>query len=331
MNHKDVNKLSVVLVAIAALAAPQTLQAQQVCQDALPGQVYQQIPQQAYQQVPQQTFQQIPQQVYQQVSHPTSAVASQNVDPKNKVSAILKSFESGDMSAIESFVSAENFKQHGVMLADGKQGLKTFVSSLTRPGTTVEIKRIFQDGDYVVAHSEYNIDGPKVVFDVFRFENGKVVEHWINPQAAAPANPSGHTLIDGQTEVVDLEKTEANKAMVGKFFDEVLLKGDFSNTPSYFDGNNYLQHNPLIADGLSNLFAFVEKLVESGTPIKVNKIHKVLGQGNFVLVLSDGAIGTQSVSFFDLFRVENGKIAEHWDTIEPKANAKDWKHTNGKF
>ena len=50
-----------------------------------------------------------------------------------------------------------------------------------------------------------------------------------------------------------------------------------------------------------------------------------------VLVLSEGAFGGKPTSFYDLFRVENGKIAEHWDTIEPISDKKDWKNTNGKF
>ena len=60
-------------------------------------------------------------------------------------------------------------------------------------------------------------------------------------------------------------------------------------------------------------------------------IHKVLGEGNFVLTVSEGQIGGVHSSFYDLFRVENGKIAEHWDTIEPIASKETWKNQNGKF
>src|ERR1700730_3132160 len=72
-----------------------------------------------------------------------------------------------------------------------------------------------QDGDFVVVHTDYNFFGPKVGFDIFRFEDGKIVEHWDNLQATgAKPSPSGHTMIDGPTRVSDLDKTEANKTLM---------------------------------------------------------------------------------------------------------------------
>jgi predicted SnoaL-like aldol condensation-catalyzing enzyme len=65
--------------------------------------------------------------------------------------------------------------------------------------------------------------------------------------------------------------------------------------------------------------------------VQFDTIHKVLGEGNFVLLVSEGTfMGTHS-SFYDLFRVENGRIAEHWDVIEPIPAKENWKNNNGKF
>ena len=61
------------------------------------------------------------------------------------------------------------------------------------------------------------------------------------------------------------------------------------------------------------------------------RIHKVLGEGNFVLVVSEGSFAGKEVAFYDLFRVESGKIAEHWDIIESLLPATEWKNQNGKF
>ena len=47
--------------------------------------------------------------------------------------------------------------------------------------------------------------------------------------------------------------------------------------------------------------------------MKYDKVHKILGEGNFVLVASEGTFGGKHTAFYDLFRVANGKIAEHWD------------------
>ncbi len=48
-----------------------------------------------------------------------------------------------------------------------------------------------------------------------------------------------------------------------------------------------------------------------------NTIHKVIGEGNFVLIVSEGSWNNTSNAFYDLFRMENGKAVEHWDVIQP--------------
>ena len=60
-------------------------------------------------------------------------------------------------------------------------------------------------------------------------------------------------------------------------------------------------------------------------------LASLLGEGNFVLVVSEGSFGRVATSFFDLFRIENGKIAEHWDTVEAVPERSAWKNDNGKF
>ena len=201
------------------------------------------------------------------------------------------------------------------------------------PGSAkVETVRVFEDGDYVFAHTAYDFFGPKIGFDIFRFENGKIVEHWDNLQEAPPAaNASGNTMIDGPTIAIDLDRTAANKALVAQFVDDILVNGKFDKLAGYFDGDAYIQHNPQIANGLSGLGAALEVLAKAGIAMKYDTVHKVLGKGNFVLVVSEGSFGGRPTSFYDLFRVANGKIAEHWDTIETIPPEGDWKNQNGKF
>ena len=97
------------------------------------------------------------------------------------------------------------------------------------------------------------------------------------------------------------------------------------------DGDRYVQHNPHIGDNLSGLAAALEAMAAKGITMKYDRIHEVLGEGNFVLVVSEGSFAGAATSFYDLFRVENGKIAEHWDTIEAIPDRSAWKNDNGKF
>jgi predicted SnoaL-like aldol condensation-catalyzing enzyme len=59
----------------------------------------------------------------------------------------------------------------------------------------VDTVRVFEDGNFVFAHSDYEFFGPKVGFDIFRFEGGKIVEHWDNLQPTAGPNPASSTLL----------------------------------------------------------------------------------------------------------------------------------------
>lgn len=109
--------------------------------------------------------------------------------------------------------------------------------------------------------------------------------------------------------------------------DDILVNGTMEKLAAYFNGDNYIQHNPNIPDLLSGLGATLETLGKQGIYLKCDKIHRVLGEGNFALVVSEGHFGKDHNAFYDLFRVENGKIAEHRDVIVKE----NWKNNNGKF
>ncbi len=250
---------------------------------------------------------------------------------KSQVSALLKSIETGDVTPV-SYINPNKYIQHNLAVGDGLDGFAAVLQQLPKGSAKVNTVRVFQDGDYVFAHTEYNFFGPKIGFDIFRFENGKIVEHWDNLQEKPQQlNPSGHSMIDGPTVVTDLDKTVENKKLVQSFVDDILVNGRMDKLASYFDGDNYIQHNPQIGDKLSGLGTALQAMAKQGITMKYDRIHKVLGEGNFVLVASEGTFAGQHTSFFDLFRVENGKIAEHWDTIETIPAKAEWKNSNGKF
>ena len=61
------------------------------------------------------------------------------------------------------------------------------------------------------------------------------------------------------------------------------------------------------------------------------KCHRILAEGNFVLSVCEGHVNQTPSSFFDLYRLENGMIVEHWDTTESIPPRSEWKNNNGKF
>ncbi len=250
---------------------------------------------------------------------------------KSKVTALLKSIETGDAAPVAN-VNPNKYIQHNLAVGEGLDGFGAVLQALPKGSAKVNTVRAFADGDFVFTHTEYNFFGPKIGFDIFRFEDGKIVEHWDNLQETPKqANPSGHTMIDGATAVTDLDKTAANKTLVRNFVEDILVNGKLDKLASYYDGDNYVQHNPQIADGLSGLGAALQAMAKQGITMKYDRVHKVLGEGNFVLVVSEGNFAGQHSSFYDLFRVQNGKIAEHWDTIETIPAKAQWKNGNGKY
>jgi len=249
---------------------------------------------------------------------------------KPQVTELLKSIETGDAKPV-GYINPAKYIQHNLAVGDGLAGFGAVLQALPKGSAKVNTVRVLQDGNFVVAHTDYNFFGPKIGFDIFRFEDGKVVEHWDNLQEKAAPNPSGHTMLDGTTAVTDLDKTEANKALVRSFVDDILVNGKLEKLAGYYDDDNYVQHNPQIGDGLSGLGKALGDMAKAGITMKYSTIHKVLGEGNFVLVVSEGVFAGKPTSFYDLFRVQSGKIAEHWDTMETIPARAEWKNANGKF
>ncbi|WP_429817551.1 nuclear transport factor 2 family protein [Ensifer sp. B1-9] len=262
----------------------------------------------------------------------TSTHATENSMTKQEkqVVDLIKAIETGAAEPV-GVINPEKYIQHNLGAADGLKGFGDLLAALPKGSAKANTVRVFQDGDFVFAHTDYDFFGPKVGFDIFRFEDGKIVEHWDNLQETAGPNPSGRTMVDGPSEARDLDKTEENKTLVASFVDDILVNGRMQKLTDYFDGDSYVQHNPQIADGLSGLGAALKAMADAGITMKYDRVHRVLGKGDFVLTVSEGTFAGKLTSFYDLFRVQNGKIAEHWDTIETIPAKAEWKNQNGKF
>lgn len=249
---------------------------------------------------------------------------------KEKAIAVLNSLQSRNKTVALEHISGEKYTQHNLGAPDGRKG---FLSLFEIPGVQfkVNVVRAFEDDDYVLTHTEYDFFGPKVGFDIFRFEDGKIVEHWDNLQEIANRTVSGRTQTDGPTNVKDLDSTEKNKKLVKGFVNDVLLGRNPDKIADYISTQTYYQHNPHVADGLDGLGAALKELANAGMPMTYAKTYLILGAGNFVLAQSEGIFMKKNVAFYDLFRVQNGKIMEHWDTIEEIPPKEKWKNDNGKF
>ncbi|MFB9842434.1 nuclear transport factor 2 family protein [Mucilaginibacter ginsenosidivorans] len=225
--------------------------------------------------------------------------------------------QQGDVESAAALVT-ENYIQHTPAVPDGRAGLKVLVSKISNkeiPSPEIKNVRAFEDGNYVVLHHDVNWPGRKSMFEIFRFENGLAAEHWSGIMDHPTQTVNGHTMLDGTTAVTDRELTEENKALASNFVKTVLVQGEFDKLLNFYD-ENLIQHNPLIDNTAAGLIRGIGEMQKQGITIQFEKIFKVFGEGNFVLVCSEGKFMGKPTAFFDLFRFKNGKIVEHWDVIQ---------------
>ena len=253
---------------------------------------------------------------------------------KRQIHDLLKGIETGDPQAV-AVVDEGRYIQHNPHNREGSEGLAELFARLATTSPRVEIVRVFADRDFVFAHTEYDFDDVVIGFEVFRFEDGFAVEHWDNlqPKASGP-NRSGHTMNDGPTEPTDVHATEANRELVRSFVDEVMIGGELGKLDDYIATEVYVEHSPDLSDDLTGLRSALTPDAatdDGGRSLDYQRLHRVLAEGDFVLSVTEGYRSGTHSSFYDLFRVEGGKVVEHWGTTDEVPPRSEWKNDNGKF
>ena len=237
----------------------------------------------------------------------------------------LEGIRDGNAREAVTKYTGERYTQHSTGVRDGIEGFVEFFEPFIErnPFRDIQIVRGLEDGQHVFIHAYQNINKGEaqwVTTDFFDTdENDKILEHWDVIAPFLERTPSGHTSTDGPTEVTDLDKTEENKTLVRNLIQDGLMKGgNPSNLSKYISSEKYIQHNKDVPDGLTHF----QKLASiSNPPLTYQEIVLMVGQGNFVATLckanwNDGKID-QDYAQVDIFRIENGKVVEHWDNVEP--------------
>ncbi|MEM9072950.1 MAG: nuclear transport factor 2 family protein [Myxococcota bacterium] len=232
--------------------------------------------------------------------------------------------------ALEKYLG-DRYTQHSTGVADGKEGFLTFfLPFLDRnPVRDIRVVRSLVDGPHVFVHVHQNLNDGQyfyVTADIFDTdENDKIVEHWDTIQEEVRETKSGRSMVDGPTEIEDLDKTEANRTLLTAFMNDVLIGGQMERVGEFI-AEDYRQHSPTAADGLVGL----QELVASFDEFRYVKAHKILVQGNFAATLSHAVVNGDDWCIIDIFRMKDGKIVEHWD-VQEKILPKDQWNNSGKF
>jgi predicted SnoaL-like aldol condensation-catalyzing enzyme len=115
----------------------------------------------------------------------------------------------------------------------------------------------------------------------------------------------------------DAKQMEENKKIIAAFYDAALNQKDFDAASKYL-GNRYTQHNPTAADGPEGLKAFIAFLKDK-FPNNRSEIKRIFADGDYVIVHVHAVRepGTRGNAIIDIFKLENGKVVEHWDVVQP--------------
>lgn len=258
---------------------------------------------------------------------------------KYVVARVLKGvFEQGDTDVVDRYVRAD-YIQHNPLAPDGAETLKNLGKALHQqfPDAEYDIKRVISEGDLVLVHSNVVMTPGtrgQAVFDIFRFQGGKIAEHWDVGQNVPEGSANGNDMFSTEswprTEQPGAQwLTAYNKKLVTEAFDQLLVRKDLTAVDRYW-GSEYHQHNPNIADGVAGVKAGLGGYFEAFPQLKVTP-KRVIAEGDLVAVHSHyvNAPGERGQAIVDLFRVRGGKIVEHWDVLQdvPATSAND----NGMF
>ncbi len=230
--------------------------------------------------------------------------------------ALDELFNDRDPAAVDRWL-APSYRQHSPGVPDGPETVRTFVQGLASDFRYERLRVLAQD-DLVAVHGVYRGWGPEpmVVFDIFRVTDGRLTEHWDALQTMVAKPVGGRTQIDGPIGPDRSADTAASRAVVEGFAREVLIGADYTRLEHYLHPD-YHQHNPEIADGIAGFAAAAQRWAAEGKHLEYRTVQRVIADGDFVLTQSEGDLAGP-VSYFDLFRVAEGRIVEHWDVIDSR-------------
>lgn len=245
----------------------------------------------------------------------------------------LEGIAGGDARRAVTEYTGHRYTQHSTGVPDGVEGFLVFFEPFLErnPDREIRIVRIFEDGPWVFcsAYQSLNQGQAKwVTTDLFHTgSDGLILEHWDTIAAYVEAGDtlSGNDMAGGADQVDLSADTDATKALVLEYTKQVRQEGDLTKLPQ-FVANDLIQHSPAIAGGASGMGQWLA----SDQCGQYEFVFQLIGQGDFALTYGKRHAGGKDIAVFDIYRVADGRIVEHWMNEEEIGPRADWGNS-GKF
>ncbi len=247
----------------------------------------------------------------------TASTLADHLTPKERLNkrvamaAVDELLNKHDLTAVDRYYR-EPYIQHNPDIANGFAGVKAAISQL--PNLHYDVFKVLADGDFVTVDARVTGlgDTTKIIMDVFRLDRGRIVEHWdiIQDEVPAAETASGNPMISptrpGRHSRYD------NERIVFRALDDLLTRRDLTAIDRYWR-DPYIQHAPFVDNGTAALRAAVRAL-PAGFSYEPGL---VMSEGDEVVVHARfTGIAPTPVIVIQIFRLDHGRIVEHWANVQ---------------
>ncbi|MEM1078185.1 MAG: nuclear transport factor 2 family protein [Pseudomonadota bacterium] len=227
--------------------------------------------------------------------------------------------------------TGHRYTQHSTGVGDGAEGFLAFFEPFVarNPKRDIRILRSFEDGPWVFCHAYQSLnDGAAqwVTMDMFYTDaEGLILEHWDTIAAYEADTASGADMVGGATQLDPGADTDASKALVLEFTKQVRQERGLDKIGT-FVADALIQHAPGIKAGRDALAGWLA----SDSAGRYEMLFRILAQDDFVMTYGKRHALGKDIAVFDLYRVAEGKIVEHWMNEEEISPREAWGNS-GKF
>jgi len=243
----------------------------------------------------------------------------------------LEGIAGGNARAAVKAYTGHRYTQHSTGVGDGAEGFLAFFEPFVarNPKRDIRIVRIFEDGPWVFCSAYQSLNegtAEWVTMDMFYTDpDGLILEHWDTIAPYVAETVSGEDMVGGASDIDPSVDSDRSKTLVREYSKQIRQEGHIARLDR-FVAPDLIQHSPTIAPGRQGLANWLGSAAAGAYEM----LFQLIGQGDFVVTYGKRHAQGKDIAVFDLYRIADGRIVEHWMNEEEVAPRASWGNS-GKF